>query len=107
VLSLNTSSTPGRKFAILNCLGNCVIVVFMNPVVLACIPPFEGFRHGSVEIIHEIKNPFLKIFDRTEACPAQSFAHENTKPHLNLIQPRGMLRRIVKDDVMASVPRRL
>jgi hypothetical protein len=45
----------------------------------------------------------LEILDGGEVAAAEHFAREDGKPHLDLVEPRGVLGREVEDDAMAGV----
>ena len=62
----------------------------------AGISPFKGFSHSFVEKVNEIQERLPEVLDRSKAASFKQASHENRKPAFNLIEPRGVFRRINK-----------
>jgi len=74
---------------------------------LSFIGPTEGLGHGLVEEIDEAADFRIEVFQRDEIAAADDFAREDREQHLDLIEPRGMLGREVKDDAVVGVAQEL
>jgi hypothetical protein len=70
---------------------------------LAGVSPAKRLGQGIVEVVDEGGELALEILDRGEVAAAEHFAREDGEPHLDLVEPRGMLGREVEDDAMAGV----
>jgi hypothetical protein len=51
-------------------------------------------------VIDDSASPW--IIDRLKTAAVEELAQQDTKPHLNLIEPRGVLRRVDKMDMMGN-----
>ena len=67
------------------------------------IGPFKGLGHRGIEIVHKSQHSGLQIRNGGETGALQKLTNQNTEPHLNLIHPGGMFRRVVEHNPMAWV----
>ncbi len=67
------------------------------------IGPFEGLRHGFVEVGDELFDALLEIGLGGEALAAQELSDQDGKPDLDLIEPRGVLGGKMEGDPVALV----
>ena len=65
---------------------------------LALVGPLERLGHGAVEVRDERQHLVSQIINRGEVAAAQEFAHQDTQPNLDLVQPRRVFRGVVEDD---------
>ena len=65
--------------------------------------PVERLGQSLIEIINKVANFLLKLLNRVKIAAFQQLPDKNTKPHLNLIEPGGMLRCVEKSNPMGWV----
>ena len=85
-------STPGRKW--LQGLGGEGFTL---------VSPFERFGHRPLIIVNKSQHFGFQIFDGGEVTAFQQLSHQNTEPNFNLVHPRRMLGRIVKNNPMIGL----
>lgn len=64
------------------------------------IGPFERFGQCAVEVLDEVQNSLAQFLGGSKGGALEQAAHQNAEPHLDLIEPRTMLRRVDKSDAM-------
>src|SRR3954471_11446188 len=96
VLPARCTSTPRRKTEPLSGTGSC-------HQRLAFHGPAERLGHGGVEVGDEAFDPLLKMLLGGEAAATEKLADQDRKPNLDLVDPRGMLGREVKDDPVIGI----
>ena len=67
------------------------------------VGPLEGLGHGAVEIGDEVQHLVPEVGDGSEVATPQQLTDQDTEPDLDLIQPRRMLGRVVKDDLVGWI----
>jgi len=74
----------------------------MSPILDSkCLPsicPFEWLCHCLVEVLDKRQNLGVQIIDRSKAGPPEQLPDQNTKPYFDLVHPRSVYRRVVKDN---------
>ena len=65
--------------------------------------PFEGFRHGRVEISDEALDPLLEMVLGCEITAPEELSDKDREPDLDLVDPRRMFRREVESDAVAGI----
>lgn len=70
---------------------------------LAGVGPAKRLGQGVVEVVDEGGEFALEVINGGEVAAADDFAREDGEPHLDLVEPRGMLGREVEDDAVAGV----
>src|SRR4051812_16512635 len=58
------------------------------------VRPAEGGRKDAIEICYKIHQFVAQIIHRGERTTAYHFPHDHTEDHLDLVQPRTVLRRV-------------
>ena len=67
------------------------------------IGPFKWLGHRLIKIVDEGQDLGFQILNGSAAGPSDQFTNQNAEPHLDLIHPRGMLGRIMKNDLVSRV----
>lgn len=65
----------------------------------ALISPFEGFRHGAIEVFDEGQNYVLQVFDGQEVSMLDPFEDHNTQPDFDMVHPGRVLGCVENDFV--------
>src|SRR5215469_15127522 len=70
---------------------------------LSEVGPSEWFGHGAIEVGDEGQHFIAEIVSGGEVAASQNLTDQNAQPQLHLVQPRRVLRRVVKDHLVRSV----
>src|SRR5271167_4675693 len=65
--------------------------------------PAEGMGKYSIEIGDKIQQFITQIVHRGERTPANHFPHDYPEDHLDLVQPRTVLRRVHEPDAVTRL----
>jgi len=65
--------------------------------------PLEWLGHRAIEVSDEIEHLVPQIVKRGEIATSEQLTNQDTQPELHLVQPRRMLRRVMKDDFVRRV----
>jgi len=69
----------------------------------AVVGPIERVSHCGVVISNELPDPRLQIGNRFEASTTQTFALNDAKDDLDLIEPRTVLGQVDEADAMCDI----
>src|SRR3954453_11376922 len=67
------------------------------------IGPLEWLGHRAIEVVDEGEYLRSQIFSGNEVAATEQLTHQNTEPDLHLVQPRCVLGRVVKDDLVRGM----
>jgi hypothetical protein len=64
------------------------------------VGPLEGLGHRLVVVLDELDHFGLQVFNGCERTALEKLPNQNAELNLDLIQPRAVLRCVVKDNTM-------
>ena len=67
------------------------------------IGPLKRFGHGLIEVVDEIKDLLFQVIYGGETGAFEQASRQDTKPDLDLIEPRSMLGGIDESDAMRRI----